>query len=396
MNVCFSLRRHRFALPILLAIAVAAFPRVAPAGDFDCGSDIVPITEEATACEFESTATEELCGWVDLEPYDSAELPRPVENANDAELSGTVAAIATAACASAGVSVEQIVEPFAMVGPCLDNSLEMVQRFQGWWNAAAAEAEALRLAEAEAEFGDTIDVQEQLDLIATEEPVDVENHGGSVLVDKFTKTETKADQPGVYVTAIDMLVGGSPIIATIEEEDYLPYDLSARDIKLWSVFPISTRPFCVRSHGDDIETEPMWQDFDQLVANAVEVQTPPSSYASCGSADCLLDELIWRVEMFVAEDSPLWDVLAPQNLGRQVATIASGSGRLVKSAAQLLASQWPEVEEDVETSEIGQALLARAGAINASEPIAAATPMNAEPAVMEAQIAEAPIGTALR
>ncbi len=50
----------------------------------------------------------------------------------------SITAIAAAALASAGVSVEQIVEPFAMVGPYLDNSLEMVKDFQGWWETALA------------------------------------------------------------------------------------------------------------------------------------------------------------------------------------------------------------------------------------------------------------------
>ena len=159
--------------------------------------------------------------------------------------------LAAVAVASAGVSVEQIVEPFAMVGPYLDNSLEMVRKFQSWWDAvrsqAAASAEATggRVDEAGREGG-TDDSRPARRQLAAEEPIDVESLGKSVLVDAFGHAETDAVEPGVYVTAIDMLVGGSPIIATIEE-DYLPYDLSARDIKLWSVFPISTHPFCIRS-----------------------------------------------------------------------------------------------------------------------------------------------------
>ena len=89
----------------------------------------------------------ELCGWgthdscpievaenID-EPLPTETTPRPLANLDE-----SLAALATAACASAGVSVEQIVEPFAMVGPHFHRSLESVKNFQQWWQTAAEQA----------------------------------------------------------------------------------------------------------------------------------------------------------------------------------------------------------------------------------------------------------------
>ena len=143
MHVCSLSQIRRVALRYLLTFAATLAPILAGAGDFDCGSEIVPSAVASTSCDFELDGTEELCGWGDYCPlatHDSGVLPTPtaaailppaptasIPAASRSSLDTSVTAIATAALASAGVSVEQIVEPFAMVGPCLDNSLEMVR-----------------------------------------------------------------------------------------------------------------------------------------------------------------------------------------------------------------------------------------------------------------------------
>ncbi len=396
MNVCISSHLRRFGFRCLLTFAAAVSPIVARAGDFDCGSDFTYSATSATPCDFELDGTEELCGWGDdcpLGTHDSSVLPTPAglaiippapvaspAAASTSLLNKSVSAIATAAFASAGVSVEQIVEPFAMVGPYLDDSLQMVQDFQAWWETAQAEAVSMKTA-ADA-------IQDELDRIAAQEPVDVESFGPSVIVNQLPTKQTAIGPSRIQVTAIDALIGSSPIIATIKD-DYRPYDLSARDLKLWSVFPTSTHPFCVRSHMDALDDSPMWEDFDRAVQADTDVAPSVESFAFAGSADCLLYELIWQFDTWTADDSPVWTAVEPRNIGRRFAAIATDGNRIVQGAAQLLASNWPEPEVENEPSSTGEALLARAGAVNASEPVAANT-------TAAVQIAKIPSETTLR
>lgn len=379
MNVCIYSQFRRFSFRCLMTTIVALCPLAVRAGDFDCGSDIVPATSATTPCDFELVDTEELCGWVEYSPlgtHDSGVLPTPavakippapiapVQKTRSLEKS--VAAIATATLASAGVSVEQIAEPFAMVGPYLDNSVARVREFQSWWQAAVEEAKSAPNSHEES-------IQNDLNQIAEQEPVDVESFGPSVIVDSFPA----APAPSIEITAIDPLVGGSAIIATIEDA-YLPYDLSARDLKLWSVFPTSTQPFCVRTHINDMPEAPMWKDFDL----ALQTDTPaaPSLETCNASADCLMYELVWEFESLIAEDSAVWAAIEPRNIGRGVAVMATDGSRIVETAAHLLASSWPESSAEPAPSDAGGALLARAGAVEASEPAVAP----------EIQIAELP------
>ena len=77
--------------------------------------------------------------------------------------------------------------------------------------------------------------------------------------------------------------------------------------------------------------------------------------------------------------------IKPRNIGHRFAKLAVSGNRLVGDAAQLLASRWPEVKQRVAPSPAGEALLARAGATEASEI-----------QVPENQIAEAPTESNLR
>jgi len=383
MNLRFYRQLRRLPLHGLLILASAAFPMAASAVDLDCESEMVPVIGTSTPCEFELAGTEELCGWGTHDSYEPSTPAKPAASSSPvATFESSFTIIATAACASAGVSVEQIVEPFAMVGPYLDQSVETVRKFQSWWGTAVGEAASRQAASTVV----TVDLQDEIDAIAAQEPIDVESLGKSVLVVPTHQLDVL--QPGIRVTAIDKLVGGSAIIATIED-DYLPYDLSARDMKLWSVFPTSTHPFCIRSRGDDLDVSPLWQDFEAAVHSQSDVSEEDASYVFSGSAECLLDELIWKVESLVAEDSPLWAALEPHRIGHQLQVLASGGKRIAARAVRLLASNWPEVETGHQPSAAGGALLARAGAIEASEPFDAS-------AAAADQIAEAPTGTIVR
>ena len=108
------------------------------------------------ASSVEDIIQEELCGWATHDSCPLSSAPRsepevveepiavtPVATETPpsrpaAMIETSLASIATAACATAGISVEQIVEPFAMVGPHLADSLQRVNEFQSWWQEQAA------------------------------------------------------------------------------------------------------------------------------------------------------------------------------------------------------------------------------------------------------------------
>ena len=80
--------------------------------------------DETVASEsIESEYVEELCGWG---THDSG----PIRSRTSASFESSLASVAATACASAGISFEQIVEPFAMVGPHVSDSMERVKEFQ--------------------------------------------------------------------------------------------------------------------------------------------------------------------------------------------------------------------------------------------------------------------------
>ncbi len=369
-----SARRVLTGCLCFLSIAVA--PCFAKA-DQSAPSDVDSAARYRNPCHLELSGTEELCGWIELGTHDSLPTPTrqiPVLPVSSIDTSVTVTALATAACASAGVHVEQIVEPFAMVGPYLDNSLEAVDKLQDWWNEAVAQAKAQRTAEAQEKMAKSDEIDVRVDALAALEPVDVESYGPSVMT-----IVTEGDKRGEdFEIANDMLVGSSPMIVTLEEA-YLPYDLAANDIKFWSVVPVTTRPFCVRSRIEQPQATCMWKEARQIVGEAVQAVKASEAYAYCGSADCHLDDLIWKLDNLIADDSQFRKAVQPHAIGQRFAAIASSGNTLVKDATGLLASRWPEVTaEEASPSPAGAALLARAGVIDTVEAIATAQP-NAVP-----------------
>ncbi|MFK8114063.1 MAG: hypothetical protein AB8B91_17810 [Rubripirellula sp.] len=394
-----SLRLRRFTLRCLLGMAVAA-PGIADAAPLD------QAYRNATPCEFELADTEELCGWIGIETseqadftqplctHDSAPVPRiatltrtprlspaimiakpTVSTFSDGDAIPTVAAIAAAACARAGVSVEQMAEPFALVGPFVPGtpqateSIASVATLQSWWKEAYDEAQ--KIADSDAEIAR---IDSEIEALAGDEPLDIESYrefGPSRLVESFPAIESLTPSltveitdevvSGVEVAPLDFLVGSSAVVATLEE-GYLPYDLGARDVQVWSLFPSATQPFCVRGRMDGLDADPMWQEFDQVVS----VQ---------GSADCLLNQLVWEVSGWMEGNSSWLASFKPRAVGNQVAELAIRSNRMVSSAAASVASQFPEpaqpasvgseevAEQEEAPSPAGGALLARAGAI---------------------------------
>jgi hypothetical protein len=141
-----------------------------------------------------------------------------------------------------------------------------------------------------------------------------------------------------------------------------------------------------------MDASPMWQEFDKIVISENDTQQRNETYVCNASADCLLDEWIWKIEPWAAADSPLWSMLTPRAVGKHVASLVSGGNRLFEGAARMLAASWSDAEESG-TSAAGEALLARAGAIEAADSIDLIDPVGPIGAA-EDQIVELPSGTA--
>ena len=383
---------------------------------------------------------DEQCGWA---THDSC--PFPITNQasrTSSTFDQSIAAVATTAGAATGISVEQLVEPFAMVGPKVINSLDNVIAFQAWFRektktldlptpAEIAEKARIQIVAVfdeefvvvtepspviagDVESVDEPSVSEEIAMLAAEEPIDVETLGPSVVV-IIDPLPSAAAAPEISPSSADQLppaadmVGASPVIVTLEDE-YLPYDLSARDMKVWSVLPSDTDPFCIHSHSDI--PSPMWHQLDleepaitdaannsdvEEVATVTDdsdavtsVEAEPSvtevviedtiedkvadtsdqtdeiavisATLQC-SPHCLLDELVWHLEVTVNEfvaQHPIGDVSVA---GRTIADLFVKSNEVTQNAAARVAKNWPDTSDIEENeSDVGSLLLARAGA----------------------------------
>jgi len=393
----------------------------------------------------------EWCGWgthdsCPIEVADISDEPAPAETTTTrplANLDESLAALATAACASAGVSVEQIVEPFAMVGPHFHRSLESVKDFQQWWQSAAEQAsetsavdpdvdqpapqssapaaqvnhvplvdfdgelaasetatenlasatepnaaediEIAAVADLDPSFEDDHcwyensndgDIQDELTELAAEEPLDVlDNYvgafGPSVLIDSVAEIAPA-------IEAESSIVGSTAMIFSIEEA-YLPYDLAVRDYQADSLFSFAKRPFCIRARIElpefdlAIDDAPAVEPSDDVQAVEPSEIDPPaepndavadSEFVNSGSADCLLDDWMWRATLALEPEGSIRKWLQPELVGQQLAAAMATHDQVVFGLAERLASWWPESPQPP-AGDAGAQLLARAGAIEA-------------------------------
>ena len=313
-------------------------------------------------------------------------------SASDTTDDGAITQAAAIAIAAADISVEQLLEPLASAAPYLDQSLAKVRQYQSWWGAAISTGDQSQVVNSST--SSDIAFAAQLNEIATAEPIDVESYGTSVIVDEFPITVQLISEgkPGIEILPLNRLIGSSAVIVTIEE-DYMPYDLSTEDIKLWSVLPNSTQPFCIRAEHDAWDATAMWQAFDERVvptlAKAEPLETaeivpqptptpePITLFAHCGSADCMLDSIIWHVDSWIISYSKREAGATANQVGHRLALLSLQQQQLVHAATVLIARHWhqpppvgPETRESVPaTSPAGAALLARAGAIAAETPV---------------------------
>lgn len=420
-------RPRRIILPCLIATAILACtltPKATSANDADIDSIV--------AEDYEA----ELCGWgthdsTPLEPETTCNYWQRRSHATRTSISfdESLATVAAAACAGAGVSIEQFVEPFAMVGPTVEKSLQSVQQFQNWWSAATAEAQAgdeadtavsnipsedigsgfqtshvpvvdfdgeipraseipgadpwpETLAAIEAQISqtfaspvdnasdfsdeplaitfDSADVQQQLETLAAEEPVDASGfdtaaYGPSILL---------SDVPAGAAT-----VGSSAMVFSMSEA-YQPYDLAIRDLHAGGVLSMSKRPFCIRARVELPEFDLAFDRPDVPVAPAAAAGVErdadaDSDFVVSGSADCVLDDWLWRASLALEEGGPVRKRLRPELAGQQIAALVVKHDQVARGIVDRLAALWPKADPPQPTA--GALLLARAEALELSE-----------------------------
>ena len=338
-----------------------------------CRQSQIEYAEDVRRC-FE---VETPCGWVELGTHDS--LPAFQRSRGTSGLTTDAATVAASVlCSKAGVAVQQIIEPFAMVGPYLEESLDVVEQFSRWWDASSTSQEAgdvgnapwLDPAVGSPSASDPIEFDflhvktrrdQRLDLCLREDPLNPTQFGASVLVSSLDQFPEQPFDEQVRSRRENVLVGCSPMIFTLEEH-YMAYDMTRRDVKLWCVFPTTTRPFCIRRHAADFDAHPMWNEFDVAVERKTTLPAESlESQLQC-SAYCVLEDWVVAMESWTLAESPVRRLLRPRQVGRHLAALFDRQSQLTGQAAAVLAKHWPEVKADHPPSPAGAALLARAGA----------------------------------
>ncbi|WP_146528480.1 hypothetical protein [Novipirellula artificiosorum] len=254
-------------------------------------------------------------------------------------VSSALFAVAETICRRVGVSVQQMTEPFAMVTPYAQSSLEEIARLQQVADVSVAEeveAEEFVAAEkAEADL-EALAVAEEIcnDLasLAAEERIDVRVLGQSVLI---IQDVTVQDVSSVVQerSGQKMSVGCSPMIATIEDA-YLPYDLAAADIQVWNFLPLVSKPYCIVDRNNHVDRLDLW-----------ESETPESvsdgDTARQASPEELLDRWVCELRDAAAEHGPSLKRWSARHAGRKIASIVGPSSDAANLAVELVAQSWP-------------------------------------------------------
>ncbi|MGB7346406.1 MAG: hypothetical protein WBD20_19460 [Pirellulaceae bacterium] len=168
MKLSLKSQLRRIALACLIAGASFTATLVSPLSLF--AHDTVPVPARHTDA---SPVNADWCVWtesntcnyqVELETETTSHSPDKLANEilrpraisrTASSFETSIAAVAATACARAGISVEQLVEPFAMVGPDSDNSIEQITELRDWWAVAQEQVETqynqlIQIAEAKA------------------------------------------------------------------------------------------------------------------------------------------------------------------------------------------------------------------------------------------------------
>lgn len=379
---------------------------------------------------------EDLCGWVELESgvelgtHDSVPRSAPAPKARSEE-QPAAAAVSEAATETTQALTTDVEQSRELAERYLANSLDAWRSLQQWWEASLATEVEVEVSASDwiqfdflrvdlpnqqrMDIPQPIDVQQRINRIASQEPLDIsqqnldlqpqelkpEDWGGSVLVEELDRLpgdpvalSTPAERENVLVGSAPMivtieetymaddiserenvLVGSAPMIVTLEET-YMAYDMNDRDVRLWSVLPTTTRPFCIRSRANDFDSASMWEEFDQALESEVPLQEEVEAVAAetgeplvlnmanefrC-SPYCVLDQWTSQVERWLGNDSAWRRAVNPQTLGQNLGKAVGQRNRLAQRAALALARHWSNAPPEPRPSPAGRALLARAEA----------------------------------
>lgn len=249
MNVQCTSKLQRFHLSLIFTLTIAITAPSVFAATFDAAIDILPMRSSVQETSPQIMPPEH-GSWVSLGTHDSTALPTPAPPV----LIAKAILDRRQPAFTPKVVVDQVVEPYIAVGPFTPNSLTSIRAMDKWIIPLSTEKAPRNDA-----YLTPLDLR--LQELAAEEPVDIENCGPSVLIPENRPLNVSR----IEIAPINPLIGSSPVIATVEE-DYMPYDLSARDLQDWNSFPIASHPFCVRTDIADKQTAGLWAEFDTAMA----------------------------------------------------------------------------------------------------------------------------------
>jgi hypothetical protein len=249
MNVQCTSKLQRFHLSLIFTLTIAITAPPVFAKTFDATIDILPIRANNQYASSQSIPSEP-AHWIAMGTHDSGAVPTPAPPA----LIAKAKIDRQTQTSTYNVVVDQVVAPYINVGSFTPESLKSFDAMKDWQVSLEIEREPRRTAKMPP-------LNLQLQELAAEEPIDIESLGPSVLVPKNRPMSVT----GIEVAPINPLIGSSPIIATIEE-DYMPYDLSADDLKSWNAYSIASHPISAGTGVDEEQTAGLWDEFDTAMA----------------------------------------------------------------------------------------------------------------------------------
>ena len=245
--------------------ASEAVEQIASLGTHDSIA-FVPRTNEVVELDWNDEADPlELADASELLAFESAELGEVVEHKvvehkvvepkvvepevwetekRSSQFDRTIAAAVAASAAKLGISIEQVLEPFAMIGPIADQGpatvpIDLVASIRAVIADDARENDLIEDVTREAEPTN----QQLAEAVALNrwwldsETVAVATAGSAVIAHAVAEPAEIAESIE-SIEGDEKLVGSSPMIVTIQDA-YMPYDLAQRDLEL-NFLPLTT------------------------------------------------------------------------------------------------------------------------------------------------------------
>lgn len=272
-----------------------------------------------------------------IESKDIRSIPTPVAEVKVDRFDKVIAAAVAASAAKIGISIEQILEPFAMVGPIAEDTDEISESIEQVLAQVAPSEQQIADAIALNRWWldtDTVDAQTTV----SDQVVDSESTGevegllaGSLdlepgVVSEFVVSDLIIDDIQV-ASDEDALVGSSPMIVTIQDA-YLPYDLAQRDLEL-NLLPLTTvLPITPKNYVE----VPASSD-NSVVTDGLQTQVPPTQ----GAPECLLDEWLYDASELVERTGVRDWTFAKlgESFGDWVAALSPRRAQVVQDATEI-------------------------------------------------------------